>query len=89
MEDIELFINWLKTKEIYGVYINTWETEYDLSFFYFKDWVHDQEILIPNLIISAFTWSDTEEGQDFWEQYHYEWKCYYKNQTNYPNISIY
>ena len=89
MNDIRLFINWLKIKGIYGVYINTWEAEHDLSFFYFKDWVHDQAIFIRNLIISAFTWSDTEEGQDFWEDYHYQWIYYYNNQTNYPNISIY
>jgi hypothetical protein len=90
MEDIKLFFNWLDAKGIYCEYVYEWEIDHDLDFSYsFKNWIRDEEISIPSLIIAAFTWSDTEEGQDFWEDYHYQWQCYYKNQGAYPNISIY
>lgn len=90
MEDIKLFINWLDTNGILDEYIYEWEMDRDLDFSYsFENWVHDEGINIPNLIISSFTWAETEAGQDFWEDYHHQWQLYYKNQGNYPGISIY
>jgi len=90
MEDIKLFINWLITNEIYDAYIYAWEIEQDLDFSYsFENWVHNEGIPISNLIIFAFTWGDTDEGQYFWENYHDRWRRYYKNQKDYPNMSIY
>lgn len=90
MEDIKIFINWLNINGISDKYISAWEMDHDSDFSYsFKDWIQYEEISIPGLVISAFTWSDTEEGQDFWEDYHHQWMRYYKNQKDYPNISIY
>lgn len=90
MEDIKIFFNWLDVHGIYDEYIYEWEMDHDLDFSYsFKNWIQDEEISILSLIIAAFTWSDTEEGQDFWEDYHCQWQRYYKNQKAYPNISIY
>lgn len=90
MEDIKIFFNWLDANGIYSEYIYEWEMDHDLDFSYsFKNWVHDEDISIPNLIIAAFTWDETENGQDFWEDYHYRWQRYYKNQGDHPDISIY
>lgn len=90
MEDIKIFFNWLDANGIYDEYIYEWEMDHDLDFSYsFKTWIHDERISIPNLIISSFTWDETEAGQDFWEDYHHQWRLYYKNQGNYPGISIY
>lgn len=90
MEDIKLFINWLGANGIYDEYVYEWEMSQYLDFSYsFENWIHDEHISIPSLIISAFTWSDTEAGSDFWEDYHDQWQRYYKNQGDYPDISIY
>lgn len=90
MEDIKLFINWLNINGIYEEYIYAWEMDNDLDFSYsFENWIHDRGVHISNLIISAFTWDSTEEGQDFWEDYHYRWRRYYKNKGDHPDISIY
>lgn len=90
MEDIELFFNWLDTNGIYDAYIYAWEMEQDLDFSYsFENWIYDERIPVLSLIIGAFTWDDTDEGQNFWENYHHQWQRYYKNQKDYPNISIY
>ena len=90
MEDIKIFFNWLDANGIYSEYIYEWEMDHDLDFSYsFKDWVRDEGIRIPSLIIAAFTWDETDSGQDFWEDYHYQWQRYYKSQGDHPDISIY
>lgn len=90
MGDIKIFFDWLDVNGIYDEYIYAWEMDHDLDFSYsFEDWIHDERISIPSLIIAAFTWDETEDGQDFWEDYHNRWQRYYKNQGDYPDISIY
>lgn len=91
MKDIKLFFNWLDANGIYDEYVYAWEMDHDLDFSYsFKNWVRNEDISISRLIIAAFTWDDTDEGQDFWEDYHYRWLSYYQTQQkNYPKISIY
>lgn len=90
MEDIKIFFDWLDANGIYSEYIYEWEMDHDLDFSYsFKNWVRDEGISIPSLIIAAFTWDETDSGQDFWEDYHYQWQRYYKNQGDHPDISIY
>lgn len=90
MEDIRIFFNWLDANGIYDEYVYEWEMDHDLDFSdSFKNWIYNEEISTPRLIIAAFIWELTENGRDFWEDCNHRWQHYYKNQRNYSDISIY
>lgn len=51
--------------------------DHDLVFSYsFENWVHDEEISIPSLIIAAFTWDETEMQPAAWFRLHHFWENY-------------
>lgn len=73
----EFFINYLHMKEIYSIYMSNFKKShlqpYPFSEFV-KDLYNDNHIRI--LISGAFTWSETEQGYDFWSEQSMEFVNY-------------
>lgn len=71
------FINYLHIKEIYSIYMSNFKEShlqpYSFSDFA-KDLYNDKNIRI--LFSSAFTWSNTKQGHDFWSEQNIEFVNY-------------
>lgn len=73
------FINFLKNEKCYVQFRhNVQKLNNKESFFYLNDFEPcDKEYMIVQLrliLIKAFVWTNTKEGNDFWTQLHEKWE---------------
>ena len=87
MKEIYVFFNWLSNRNSLKSFIYNWE-KYNSEKFtpkrYSKSCLKYPEYWIDD----AFSWTDSYEGYDFWEQRHYEWRNFCQNNSNFKEIEI-
>ena len=67
-----IFFNWLKSKGAYEAYKLARHNTNHL-----KDNPYYRCNLVPVQFVNhAFTWRETHEGHNFWDQINYEWRQY-------------
>lgn len=72
----DYFIDFLKSQNILNKYIDNFNV--DFGFF-------ESQMYEADLINSAFEWSETKEGRDFWVRIHYKWAAVAKRSKDNMN----
>lgn len=87
MKKIYVFINWLSNRKLLNSFIHNWE-EYNSEKFTLKLYSQSCSSYPEYWIDDAFSWTDSHEGYDFWEQRHYEWVNFCKKDSNFKETEI-
>lgn len=87
MKNVSIFLNWLSNRNLLKSFIRNWE-EYNSEKFTLKRYSKFCSKYPEYWIDDAFYWADSYEGSDFWEHYHYEWKCFYQHSSDFKEIEI-
>ena len=81
------FFEWLSAHNALTSYIANFCTFYNTDVAQFNDKLYKYDPIY--WIDRAFTWMDTPQGHDYWEDLEYEWKKVIWTINRLPQISIY
>ena len=87
MKKVYIFFNWLANRNLLKLFIHNWE-EYNSEKFTPKRYSKSCSEYPEYWIDDAFSWADSYEGWDFWEQRHYEWKYFCQCNPAFKEIEI-
>lgn len=87
MKKIYIFLNWLSNHNSLKSFIYNWE-KYNSEKFTPKRYSKSCSKYPEYWIDDDFSWTDSYEGYDFWEQRYYEWKHFCQNNSNFKEIEI-
>lgn len=75
------FLRYLKTRDVYGEFYLNFTKSYRYNEEYTIDSYFDDIQRWPSDVISsAFTWVDTQQGDRFWMNLHDEWRIVWREQ---------
>lgn len=77
MNDIELFLGFLKDESIYGQYMHNYINEHRTNSLDYLKTFHPE-----SFIYGTFYWGSTNEGVLFWGRMHSKWLKYLVDATN-------
>ncbi len=78
------FFRWLKENKIYCNFIINVKKGKD-DFFNFFRYINVDYCDIEELIVEAFSWAESKEGDTFWEGVSVDWR-YYVRENNIENF---
>ena len=87
MKNVYIFFNWLSNRNLLKSFIYNWE-KYNSEKFTLKRYSRSCPKYPEYWIDDAFSWAESSEGYDFWEQCHYEWMHFCQFSSNLKEIEI-
>lgn len=87
MKKVYIFFNWLSNRNLLKSFIYNWE-RYNSEKLTLKRYSRSCSKYPEYWIDDAFSWAESSEGYDFWEQHHYEWRDFCRCSSNLREIEI-
>lgn len=87
MRNVHIFINWLSKRNLLKSFIRNWE-EFNSKKFTLKLYLRSCPKNPKYWIDYAFSWAESYEGFDFWEQCHYDWKDFCQHDSIFEETEV-